>query len=240
MKNQIVTIHRNEPRTSSWVLKNGFDVDHRALTRLVKKYKSEFQEFGIVVTGLQQFSNGAGPPVKHFLLNEEQTYFLGTLLPNNEAVRKFKLILVKNFSIAKTALLQKAIHQQSPEWIALRQTGKLTHRTKTDTIKDFVGYAMSQGSTSADRYYMAIARMENQALFLLEQKFKNLRDILNLDQLATIKVADAIVFKAIKDGMDAGLHYKDIYQLAKKRVESLADLHGKTFIPVSQQLRLEA
>jgi len=74
------------------------------------------------------------------------------------------------------------------------------------------------------------------ALFLLEQKFKNLRDVLDLNQLATVTTADAIVAKAIKEGMTSRLNYKDIYQLAKSRVETLAELRGKTLIPATQQI----
>jgi hypothetical protein len=73
--------------------------------------------------------------------------------------------------------------------------------------------------------------VQNKALFLIEQKFKNIRDILNLQQLSTVVCADKIVTKALDDGMELKMGYKDIYQLAKKRIESFADIHGKTLIP---------
>ena len=76
--------------------------------------------------------------------------------------------------------------------------------------------------------------MENKALFLLEQKFPNLRDALDLHQLAVIRQADEIVVKALNDGMDRELHYRDIYQLAKKRVEMFAEIRGQTLIPSLQ------
>jgi hypothetical protein len=43
-----------------------------------------------------------------------------------------------------------------------------------------------------------------------------------------------IVIKALADGMAQGLHYKDIYKLAKVRVEGFAEVIGKTLIPSSQ------
>jgi hypothetical protein len=76
--------------------------------------------------------------------------------------------------------------------------------------------------------------MENKALFLLEQKYTNLRDTLDIHQLSTIKSADQIVMKALKDGMDKGMHYRDIYAMAKLRVESFAEIIGKTLIPAKQ------
>jgi len=233
---EIITIHRNEPRVSSWIIKDGYEIEHRAIRRLVKKYNSEFAELGFIATGLQQIKRGR--PVKTYLLNEEQTYFLGTLLPNTKIVRQFKLKLVKNFSSAKKALLQIALQKQDSGYIAQRIAGKIIHREKTDIIKDFVEYAKNQGGSAkgCGMYYSNIAKMENKALFILEQKFKNFRDILNLNQLATITSADGIAKKAIIEGMADGLHYKEIYQIAKDRVFLFADLHGKTFIPVTQQL----
>ena len=69
---------------------------------------------------------------------------------------------------------------------------------------------------------MNITKMEYKALFFLEQKFKNIRDILNIHQLSIMMNADDIVLKALNDGMDQGLDYKDIYKLAKERIEIFA------------------
>lgn len=41
-----------------------------------------------------------------------------------------------------------------------------------------------------------------------------------------------------EDGMDQKLHYKEIYQLAKKRIESFAEIHGKTLIPAFEQKQI--
>jgi hypothetical protein len=76
--------------------------------------------------------------------------------------------------------------------------------------------------------------MENKALFLLEQKYTNLRDVLNIHQLSTVKSADMIVMKALNDGMEQKRHYADIYKLAKLRIESFAEIIGKTLVPESQ------
>ena len=130
--------------------------------------------------------------------------------------------------------MESALSQKTNStWIAQRRAGKMIHHEKTNTIKDFVAYAKEQGSHNAEMYYQNIAKLENKALFILDQKFKNLRDLLDLNQLSTISSADAIAARAIDEGMRTGLHYKDIYQLAKKRVELFADLRGKTFIPTT-------
>ena len=72
---------------------------------------------------------------------------------------------------------------------------------ETDVIKQFIEYAVKQGSKSYKKNpslaYSNITKMENKSLFILENKVKNLRDILNCKQLDEIKQADEIVEKAL-------------------------------------------
>ena len=131
--------------------------------------------------------------------------------------------------------MEKAIaNQTNAEWLETRKAGKLTVHVKFDVVKRFVEYATKQGSTKANFYYSNISTMQNKALFFLDQKYKNVRDLLDVEQLWTIASADKIVCKALEDGMARGLHYKEIYQLAKTNVETFAAIHGKSSIPNSQ------
>jgi CheY-specific phosphatase CheX len=75
--------------------------------------------------------------------------------------------------------------------------------------------------------------MENKALFIVEQEFKNLRDALSGQHLQMIATADIAVAKALQAGMDEGMNYRDIYQLAKKRMEDFAEIVGKTLVPMA-------
>lgn len=227
MPKEIVRLHDNEPRAGTWLMSKGFKSEHRALRKLVIKYRSEFEEFGVVASSVQKPDEKGGRPIEEFLLNEEQAMYLGTLLTNTEIVRRFKIILVKEFSRQKKALLQR----YNVQYIEARDAGKISRNIETDRIQEFVRYATDQGSKNAERYYANISKMENRALFFLEQKFKNLRDILDVHQLTTIKVADEIVIKALGDGMNQNLPYKKVYELAKERIENFAELRGKTIVP---------
>ncbi|GAG26946.1 unnamed protein product, partial [marine sediment metagenome] len=102
------------------------------------------------------------------------------------------------------------------------------YKQKTDIIKMFVDYATNQGSKSATMYYSNLARMENKALFFIEQKYKNLRDILTIKQLMQACTADDVIEKALIDGMNDGLPYADIFQLAKSRIAAFAQIIGKS------------
>jgi len=232
MKTELVVLKGKEPRAGTFIMSQGFRVEHRALRKLVLKYKSEFEEFGVITSRMQKPTNKkGGRPIEEFLLNEDQAIYLGTLLTNNEAVRKFKRNLVKEFSRVKKTLINLMSQKQNAEWLEQRKAGKLIRKQSTDDIKAFVDYAIAQGSQSAQKYYMNISKMENQALFLVEQKFPNLRDILDLNQLSIVVCADKIISRALSEGIEKGLPYKQIYQLAKLRVTNFADIHGKTVIP---------
>jgi phage regulator Rha-like protein len=238
----LVVLMQDEPRSSSWRMKDGFGVEHRALTRLIKKYRSEFEEFGEVITtelqrkskssnatALQRNPEGSGGVVEEYWLNEEQAFYLGTLLTNSDRVRQFKRVLVKDYARCKRLLQQR----QNAEWIEARNSGKRLRRQETDAIKTFIDYAKSQGSQSAEKYYVNISKMENKALFLVEQKYPNLRDVLGVAELGLISVADTIVANALAEGIQKAMHYKDIYKLAKERVEALGLAYGKVAIPTS-------
>lgn len=167
-------------------------------------------------------------------LNEAQINFAGTLSRNTKEVVRFKLNLVKAFELAKKLLQQR----QNAEWIEARNAGKRLRKQETDGIKAFIDYAKAQGSQNAEKYYVNLTKMENKALFLVEQKYPNLRDVLGIAELSLISVADTIVLKALMDGMAQALHYKDIYKLAKERVEALATAHGKVLVPSTEQKQL--
>jgi phage regulator Rha-like protein len=231
MKENLVVIVENEPRAGTFILSKGFEVEHRALRKLVIKYKSEFEELGVIASAMQKPTEKGGRPINEFMLNENQSMYLGTLLTNNVIVRRFKLKLVKEFDRLKKDFIELAIQHQNAQWLDQRKSGISVRKVETDAVKRLVDYAISQGSKNAQKYYMAISKMQNQALFFIEQNFKNIRDILNLEQLSTVVSADKIITKAIEDGLDRKLHYKEIYQLAKSRIETFAEIHGKTLIP---------
>lgn len=192
---------------------------------ILEKYESNLERLGVV------FKTTLDDGTIVWYLNEAQVNLAGALSRNTEKAVDFKYNLVKAFELAKKLLQQR----QNAEWIEARNSGKRNRRQETDAIKAFVDYAKAQGSQSAEKYYMNISKMENKALFLVEQKYPNLRDILGIAELGLIAVADTIVANALAEGIAKAMHYKDIYQLAKERVETLGAAHGKVLVPSSEQ-----
>jgi Rha family phage regulatory protein len=113
------------------------------------------------------------------------------------------------------------------EWKSARLGIKQVRRSFTDTVADFVAYAKAQGSESAERYYSNLTKMEYKALGLLEMQktaIGNFRDTLDIIDIAYLNVAEITAKVAIEEGMAAGVHYKEIYQLAKQRVTDYANV----------------
>jgi len=223
----IVELERNNPTTTSLAIAEGVGRSHQSVMKIIDKHLSDIEEVG----GISRFEiskkrGTQGKETRYAILNEEHTAYLFTLMRNTPVVIEFKKKLIKEFFRMKKTLMKIASQKQNTEWLEARSKSKAIRHDATDTIKLFVQYATEQGSTSAARYYISLTKMEYRALFLLEQHFPNLRDVLNARQLGIIVIADQVVEKALVDGMRMGLHYKEIYKLAKNRVLAFADVIG--------------
>lgn len=73
--------------------------------------------------------------------------------------------------------------------------------------------------------------MEYKALNLLSQYCPKFRDQLDMVDLGFLIVAENICMLAIQEGMNKELYFKDIYQLAKERVNEYALVVNKFKVP---------
>ena len=169
-----------------------------------------------------------GRPGEEYLLNEQQVTFLIALMRNSPKVVKFKKTLVKAFFEQRRIISRLVYQRENPNWQDARKDGKVIYRQKTGVIKQFVDYAVAQGSQNAPRYYANLAKMENSALFFFEQKYRNMREVLTIRQLMQVATADGVVDKALKEGMERNLPYKECFLLAKERVIAFAEIIGRS------------
>lgn len=231
----IVVIHDDELRAGTWLIAQGFEREHKVVLNLIRKYRVNFENFSILK--VRKLRATGGRPVTEFLLTEPQTSFLGTLLRNNEQVVKFKENLIKEFYRMKRVLENIKAQHKDIKWLENREKGKIARLESTDEIKEFKTYAIEQGSDNADWYYISLTKMLNGLLFIVDGKFKNLRDMMTPVQLMIISGGDLVIKKALVDGMKKQIHYKEIYRLAKERFETFAGLYGQSEI-LSKQMTL--
>jgi len=249
MKNTDVEIIDNDLYIGTWKISKLFEVEHRSLRNIIKKNLTDITEVGenepkersiyyvSDVINKTDKKRKRGRPVVEFLLNEPQATFVILLLKGQykkdhvSLVVKFKKHITTAFYKQRKLISRLLVQKQNAEWLEKRKAGKIERRLETDTIKQFIEYANTQGSKNAKKYYMAISKMENKSLFyfdFLSLKFPNIRDIAEGFQLTSLQMADRIVSKALKDGMKEKLPYKEIYTKAKKNVELFAEVLGKT------------
>lgn len=137
--------------------------------------------------------------------------------------------LVDAFMAMRQIIKQQDAYRFTFEWKQARENGKVVRLTFTNNVQDFVAYAKTQGSRNAEKYYMQLTKMEYQALFMIGQAVgQGFRDRLNAHQLINLGTAELVAQRAIREGMEAGLHYKEIYKLAKHKVETFASMVGKS------------
>ena len=196
----------NELRTDSRDLASLLDHRHRTIFESITKYNSELLELGILPFETERLKTEQLGDREHkfAMLNEDQCYFVLTLMRNNAHVVKAKLQLVKAFRDARTQLANRDI---------ARVDGKQVRNLETKAIADLVEYAKAKGSKSADLYYANITKMTNAMIGIKAGE----RDNLNARTLGDIAVMEKIVANAVSDGINAGMDYKDIYKLAKSR-----------------------
>lgn len=214
----------------SRVIADGFGLEHRSVYRLILSHKKQLESFGLL--RFQIAKPKTGRPQSYALLNEEQALLLLTYTRSNQETDYFRQKLISQFTKMRKALLEISLNKNNQKWLDERKEGKLQRKQTTDIIKQFVDYATEQGSKNAQRYYANITSMENKALFFIEQKFPNLREVMTDRQLSFIKSADVIIEEAIREGLSEKMPYKEIYKLCKKRAETLADIIPKTLIPM--------
>ena len=228
MDSRIVHVKRNECYTTSQIIAKGLEVEHRAVVQQIDSRIADPEDDMFVGITAVAMRNSKGRPTRIFNLTEEQAAYILLLSSNSKKVRAFKRAMVREFSAMRKELLRIKANHADPSWQKLRVEKKHTRRELTDAIKRLVEYAEAQGSQNAHHYYSSITKAEYKAVFVISQVDPSFVDSLNWRQLDRLKTADDVIVKAIEDGIDQGLPYKDIYRLIKARVEGLIELLGCT------------
>ena len=238
----LVRIACGQPTTTSIVIAEKFGKRHdrvlRAIDNLECSETFRLRNFGETSNPVQM-PNGGTRNERSFNITRDGFAFLAMGFTGKEAARwKEKFIDAFNWQASEINRLR--ILHCHPEWQAARIEGKAVRRDETDVIQSFVDYAKSQGSKSADRYYLVITKETNRALFLVQSAVgKGFRDSLTSAQLSSVAMAERIVERALLEAMGARMFYRDAYRLAADRVRQFAGFVGKS-IPGTTTSLLEA
>lgn len=221
--NDIVVLNQGKPSTTSLLVAEKFGKPHADLLKIIRKTISELPvEFSQGNFSESEFTNDRGRSYTQYTLSRD-AYSLIVMGLNGKGALQWKVKFIQAFNAMECELLNQ---KESIEWKQARLQSKDARKSVTDTIKDFVEYATNQGSKSASMYYSNITKMEYKALELIAKNEKvspKFRDTLDSIQLCFLSACEQVAKIAIKKGMEDGLHYKDIYQDAKLKVNNYAD-----------------
>lgn len=205
--NELVYLKKDDAFTDSLVIAEGTGNQHKSIVAIIKKYRKDFEECGRLDFSDFKSTKSKGRPTRIYHLNEEQATLLITYLDNNEVVRSFKKRLVHQFYEMRKFIAER----QTQAWIETRQQGKITRRSETDVIQELVSYAKAQGSEHADMLYMAYSKLANAMCGVKG------RDNATTYQLNNLSIFENLILQMIRSGIQAEMHYKDIYKLCKDR-----------------------
>ncbi len=97
-----LTGDKEKPRVDSRVMAGYLDRRHRSVFRIVERYAKQMRQHGPLRFEIA-LTKAKGTPQKYALLNEDQSYFLLTLMRNSDHVVELKSRLITAFSEARKA-----------------------------------------------------------------------------------------------------------------------------------------
>lgn len=211
---ELVELRQNDVFTNSKVIAEGTNNQHETVTAIIRKYVNDIADFGkIEFSDLKSGNPKGGRPERIYYLNEEQATFVITLLRNSKVVVKFKKELVRQFYAMRKFLVEK----QTQLWTETRIANKETRLKETDVIKLLEEYAKEQGSKNSGKLYMVYTKLAKSVV-------GGKRDSVNVSELNNLTLVESIILQTIQIDMSMGMHYKDIFQDCKDRIERFSEI----------------
>ena len=163
-----------------------------------------------------------------YLLNRDGFTLLAMGFTGQEALI-WKLRYIQAFNLMEQNLLQ----HQSAVWKDTRAYQKAIRRQETDTIKLFVEYAESQGSTHADQYYTQFSLLANKASGITD------RELATVQQLNVLAMIENMIARRIEECIAGNMPYKQIYQDCKGYVAGFQKYIGASTGVISSSQNTE-
>jgi phage regulator Rha-like protein len=139
-------VYNNERRVTATSIANSLDVDIQSIKKLIKKYYSKLESFGLIGFEIQK---GKGRPNKEYHLNQDQALFIGTLASNTTRVVEFKQALIEAFGnnqIQKKELTRKDLAlmvleaEEQIEKLEKENIKLATRQLVVEKVKDLKGF----------------------------------------------------------------------------------------------------
>lgn len=192
-----------EPYTTSEIIAEGTGMNHRRVRDAIRKYQKELEAFGKV--GAYQTplpGSKTGQTIPDYILNEQQSTFLLTLLKNTPVVVAFKKELVRQFYAMRDELARRR---------ELRVIGKPIRRSLTDALRDSGEVERMRGHAYGTYTNLAFKLATGRTARQLRRERGAAQDVHAVDILTAVELE---IYQrkeaAIAVLLDAGLTYDSI------------------------------
>lgn len=225
----LVKVENRTVLTDTQIIAKQLGMKHQEVMRMVERFLTDYPD-------LREVSNH--PKTPEYIRTEQRSYrgrdFTAAVM-NRECFSllfmRFETptarLMQRKFNTAfyamENALLREQSNSNDQMWLASRQQSKMVRLGETDVIKQFVEYAIAQGSESAKFYYKHVTMATYKCLQLVQEKKPALRDTLDALQLANLMACEGVAQRSILKHMAAGEHYKVVFELVKQDIERFAN-----------------
>ena len=210
--NELVFLQKDEAVTTSLIVAEYFHKNHAHVLRDIEKLdcSDSFRESNFGCSSYQSEQNKKMPM---YYITKDGLMFL-TMGYRGKKAADIKEKYIKAFNDMELLLRERS----TTIWIETRQQGKLTRKAETDVIKELVEYAKNQGSKHSQMLYMTYSKLANAMAGVTK------RDNASVMQLNNLSIFENIILTIIRNGMNEGLGYKEIYQVCKLRCEQAKEI----------------
>lgn len=203
------------PVTDSLIVAKKYQVKHKSVTDLIKRYESDFLEFG----KLERFEIAQENSQRNssaYLLTEEQFYLIVTYMKNTKIGRYYKKEFIKQFSRMKSELTARS---------QTRHIAISVRKNLTDTIKkcvtdegNFKNWAYSTYSKLV--YKKVLGKDVKKAKLERNVKEKeNIRDYLTIEELEKAQDLESKIATFIEFTDTNNMTDKEVYAMVKTHIE---------------------
>ena len=193
----------------SKIISEKLSLSHHSVTRLIRKYEDDFNQFGQVGFEIQGKE-------KIYFLNEPQFTLLVTYFKNTDLVREYKIKFVKAFMFMKNELMNRT---------ETRNIVKAKRKELTDTIKNCVtdegNFKKFAYSTYSKLVYKKVlgkdVKKAKEERGLKEKD--NIRNFLTIEELEKVQELESKIATYIEFTDNSNKTDKEIYQDVKNYIE---------------------
>lgn len=235
---ELVFHNDNEALTTSLLIAEKFEKRHADVIRAIQKTECS-EAFAERNFALSEYLDSTGRKLPMYLLTEKGFSKLVMGFTGKKAAEWQERFIEAFFSMRdylNRESIRISVNHQNPLWMAEREALKLLRKDVTDEIKDLVADAKAAGSSSAHMLYTNYTVLAYSIFKVEDGVLHGVRERLDRRQIQFLSVCETIILTEVHALREAGTHYKEIYQIVKKKVQAYCEaIGGKMVVPQLNQ-----